>query len=276
MVLTLGSFFFFTALVGVLTFLLVRGQEHETSEGYFLAGRSLTAGVIAGSLLLTNLSTEQLVGLNGSAFKDGLEVMAWEVIAGMSLVLMAVFFLPRYLARGITTIPEYLAKRYDDTTRTITNLVFIFAYTVILLPIILYTGARGLTGILDLPALTGIQDETVLLWLVVWLIGIIGSIYAIFGGLRTVAVSDTINGFGLLVGGTLIAFLGLRLIGDGNPLEGWSTMREAHPERFDSLGDSKSSVSLADALHRCRAVEPLLLDNQPADHSANVCSEVIG
>lgn len=240
--LTLLSFVFFTALVGVLTYFLVRGKESESSDGYFLAGRSLTAGVIAGSLLLTNLSTEQLVGLNGAAFGDGLEVMAWEVIAGLSLVVMALFFLPRYLARGITTIPEFLAGRFNDTTQTITNAIFILAYAAILLPIILYTGARGLSGILDLHELTGIQSDQTILWIVVWMIGIIGSVYAIFGGLRTVAISDTINGFGLLVGGVMIAYLGLKLVGDGDPMEGWSTMRDSEPERFNSLGDSESSV----------------------------------
>jgi SSS family solute:Na+ symporter len=240
--LTLVSFVFFTGLVGVLTYLLVRGKESGSSEGYFLAGRSLTAGVIAGSLLLTNLSTEQLVGLNGAAFGDGLAVMAWEVVAGLSLVLMAIFFLPRYLARGITTIPEFLAGRFDGTTRAITNAIFIVAYAAILLPIILYTGARGLSGILDLHTLTGIQSDRAILWIVVWMIGIIGSIYAIFGGLRTVAISDTINGFGLLVGGVLIAWLGLRLVGDGDAWGGWTTMRQEHPERFNSLGAEDSSV----------------------------------
>lgn len=240
--LTLVSFVFFTGLVGVLTFLLVRGKEHESSEGYFLAGRSLTAGVIAGSLLLTNLSTEQLVGLNGAAFGDGLAVMAWEVVAGLSLVVMAIFFLPRYLARGITTIPEFLAGRFDETTRVITNAIFIVAYAGILLPIILYTGARGLSGILDLHTLTGIQSDRAILWMVVWMIGIIGSIYAIFGGLRTVAISDTINGFGLLVGGVMIAWLGLKLVGDGDAWGGWTTMRQEHPERFNSFGAEDSSV----------------------------------
>jgi len=157
-------------------------------------------------------------------------------------VLMAIFFLPRYLARGITTIPEFLAGRFDNTTRAITNAIFIVAYAGILLPIILYTGARGLSGILDLPALTGIQNDSAMLWLVVWMIGIIGSIYAIFGGLRTVAISDTINGFGLLVGGVLIAWLGLRLVGDGDAFGGWTTMRETSPEKFNSLGGEESSV----------------------------------
>jgi SSS family solute:Na+ symporter len=95
---------------------------------------------------------------------------------------------------------------------------------------------------LDLPQLTGIQDDQTILWIVVWMIGIIGSIYAIFGGLRTVAVSDTINGFGLLVGGCLIAYLGLQWVGDGNAFAGWSTMRDTEPERFNSLGGPDSSV----------------------------------
>ena len=96
-------------------------------------------------------------------------------------------------------------KRFDATTRSITTLIFIIAYAGILLPIILYTGAKGLGGILDLGALTGITSEAGQR-LAVWVIGIIGSIYAIFGGLRSVAVSDTLNGFGLLVGGVCITY----------------------------------------------------------------------
>ena len=75
---------------------------------------------IAGSLLLTNLSTEQLVGLNGAAFTDGVAVMAWEVIAAAALVLMALYFLPKYLRSGIATIPEFLEKRFNGTTRSLT------------------------------------------------------------------------------------------------------------------------------------------------------------
>ena len=96
---TLLSFVFFTALVGFLTWRITRGKNQSSADGYFLAGRSLTGGYIAGSLLLTNLSTEQLVGLNGAAFNDGIAVMAWEVIAGLSLVFLALFFLPKYLRR---------------------------------------------------------------------------------------------------------------------------------------------------------------------------------
>jgi len=240
-ILTLGSFVFFTGLVAFLTWRLTRGDKHDTSAGYFLGGRALTGGYIAGSLMLTNLSTEQLVGLNGDAFADGLCVMAWEVIAGMSLVLMALYFLPKYLKSGIATVPEFLEKRFNEGTRTITTLIFIVAYAGILLPIILFTGATGLIGILRLDVLLGLPESTVL-WITVWLIGIIGSIYAIFGGLRTVAVSDTLNGFGLLAGGVLIAWLGLQAINPDAPLAALSEIQSAHPEKFNSLGGPKQSV----------------------------------
>ncbi len=239
--LTLGSFIFFTALVGVVTWLLTKNDRHDTSDGYFLGGRSLTGGYIAGSLLLTNLSTEQLIGLNGAAFNDGLCVMAWEVIAGMSLVIMALLFLPRYLKSGIATIPEFLELRYDQHTRTITSIIFIIAYAGILLPMILYTGATGLTGILDIKSLLGTDDPKIALTTTVWLVGIIGSIYAIFGGLRTVAVSDTINGFGLLVGGIMISWFGLKAI-NVDPVAALTTLQESHPEKFNSLGGPDQSV----------------------------------
>jgi SSS family solute:Na+ symporter len=238
----LGSFVFFTGLVGLLTWNLTRRRGLDTATEYFLAGRSLTGGYIAGSLLLTNLSTEQLVGLNGAAFTDGICVMAWEVIAGASLVIMALFFLPRYLKSGIATVPQFLELRFNHRTRTITSLIFIVAYAAILLPIILYTGAKGLTGILDMRQLTGIESEWGIIWLAVWLIGLIGSLYAIVGGLRSVAVSDTLNGFGLLTGGVLITWLGLSRVGGGDPFVGLKTLQTSHPEHFNSVGGPSSSV----------------------------------
>ncbi len=240
--LTLGSFVFFTALVAIGTWLLTRRDRHDTSAGYFLGGRSLTAGFICGSLLLTNLSTEQLVGLNGDAYTDGLSVMAWEVLAGLSLVVMALVFLPRYLRGGVATVPQFLADRFAPSTRTLTTIVFIAAYAVILLPLVLFTGATGLRDILDLPALTGIRNETTLLWLTVWLIGIVGSIYAIFGGLRTVAVSDTLNGFGLLAGGLLIAYLGLKAVNPDGVLAAFETLKEADAAKLNSLGSDTQKV----------------------------------
>ncbi len=240
------TFVLFTGLVGLLTWLLTRKADHSTSQGYFLAGRSLTFPVIAGSLLLTNLSTEQMVGLNGAAFVDGLSVMAWEVVAVLALVVMALFFLPRFLKSGIATLPQYLGVRFDAQTGAITNMIFLVAYAVILLPIILYTGATGLSGILNVPSLTGIESQAVNLWLMVWLVGIIGSVYALFGGLRVVAVSDTLNGIGLLVGGFLVVYFGLQMVSDQNGVwAGFQVLKEAHPEKMDSIGREGQSVPFA-------------------------------
>ena len=236
-VMVLLSFVFFTALVAAGTWWYTRREDTSSKTGFFLAGRGLTFPFIAGSLLLTNLSTEQMVGLNADAFSFGLTVMVWEVIAVVALVAMALFFLPRYLKSGITTLPELLEIRFDTGSRTICNLVFLVFYATVLLPIILYTGAVGLSGIMDMRALTGIQSETALLWGMVWLVGLIGSAYALFGGLRTVVVSDTFNGIGLLVGGFMITFFGLSFIGDGaGCMAGLSRMYHAIPTRFNSIG----------------------------------------
>jgi SSS family solute:Na+ symporter len=207
-----------------------------------LAGRSLSFPLIAGSLLLTNLSTEQMVGLNGAAFTDGFCVMVWEVVAVIALVAMALFFLPRFLKSGVATVPQYLEIRFDHQTQVITNLIFLVAYVGILLPIILYTGATGMIGILDVKGMLGIESHTTALWIIVWLVGIIGSFYALFGGLRTVAVSDTMNGIGLLLGGFMITWFGLSALADGDLLAGVGAMSEAREGAFNSIGGEDSSV----------------------------------
>lgn len=242
MTITILSFVLFTVLVAVLTWWLTRGKSTNTEEGFFLAGRSLGGLVIAGSLLLTNLSTEQLVGLNGGAFKEGLSVMAWEVIAGMSLVVMALFFLPRYLKSGIATIPQFLEERYDGKVRALTTGIFIVAYMLILLPFVLYSGARALSEMLNLDEFLGISEGATI-WAVVAFIALVGSAYAIFGGLRAVAVSDTFNGLGLLVGGLLITYFSLKYAAGEQPLLSvFGEIKAENPDAFVSLGKEGESV----------------------------------
>jgi SSS family solute:Na+ symporter len=238
------TFLFFTGLVAVLTWMVVRGASLKTDTDYFLAGRSLTAGYIAGSLLLTNLSTEQLIGLNAGAFKEGLSVMAWEVVAGCSLVVLALIFLPRYLKSGISTIPQFLEHRYGTAIRAATSLIFIVAYMLILLPFVLYLGAKGLAGILDLQAyLPG--SELLIIWQVVIFIAVVGGAYAVFGGLRAVAVSDTFNGFGLLVGGLMITYYALRAAAgqDGSIWQALQDIKAHDPDAFQSMGTMQEDVS---------------------------------
>ncbi len=213
---TISSFLLFTGLVAFLTWFMTRKNNYESNDGFFLAGRSLTFPFIAGSLLLTNLSTEQMVGLNGDAFTDGLSVMAWEVMAVVALVMMALFFLPKFLRAGITTVPEFLAQRFNRRAELICNIIFLSAYAVILLPIILYTGARGMLDVLDLHSMIGFTSDTQALWCLVIVVAVIGSLYAIWGGLSTCAISDTLNGIGLLAGGLIITYYAFYALG-GTP-----------------------------------------------------------
>ncbi|WP_420401021.1 solute:sodium symporter family transporter [Flagellimonas sp.] len=235
------SFLGFTLLVGIIAYLATRSTDETSSDGYFLGGRSLTAGVIAGSLLLTNLSTEQIVGLNGSAYKDGLSVMAWETLAAIAMVVAAIFLLPRYLKGGLTTVPQFLADRFDVATKTITSGLFLTGYVVVLLPVILYSGSVAISGMFNVPEMLNVSDTTALI-ICIWGIGVIGSIYAVFGGLKAVAVSDSINAIGLMIGGILIPIFGLMAIGDGSVFQGLDELMTANPERFDSTGEHGQEV----------------------------------
>lgn len=240
-IVTVGSFIFFTVLVAYISYRFTRDENLETSEGYFLGGRSLTGWVIAGSLLLTNLSTEQLVGLNADGYSFNMSAMGWEVGSSIALVLVALFLLPRYLKGGITTIPDFLESRFDSGTKQIVTILFLFGYVLNLLPPILYSGATALSSIFNVQGMFGVSSTTAL-WITVWGIGIIGSIYAIFGGLKAVAVSDTVNGIGLLIGGLMIPFLGLMALGDGSPVDGFNKIMENTPEKLNSIGGEKDPV----------------------------------
>ena len=234
-------FIAFTLLVGLVAYFATRSTNENTEDGYFLGGRSLTAPVIASSLLLTNLSTEQLVGLNGSAFNEGVVVMAWETLAAIAMVITAVILLPRYLKGGLTTIPQFLERRYDTATKSITSGLFLSGYVVVLLPIVLYSGAIALIGMFDLTTLFGLSDTSTLI-LTVWAIGIMGSIYAIFGGLKAVAVSDTVNAIGLLIGGIMIPVFGLLYVGDGSLMNGVEALYAHEPSKFKAMGGSDSAI----------------------------------
>ncbi len=238
------SFVGFTLLVAIISYIATLKTNEASSDGYFLGGRSLTAGVIAGSLLLTNLSTEQIVGLNGNAYSEGILVMAWETLAAIAMVVTALFLLPRYLKSGLTTVPQFLKDRYDVSTKTLTSALFLTGYVVVLLPIILYSGSLAISTMFDVPTMLGISDTSALI-ACVWGIGIIGSIYAVFGGLKAVAVSDSINAIGLLTGGLLIPIFGLIAIGDGNLLAGVDVLYDENPEKFNSIGGTTDSVPFA-------------------------------
>ena len=235
------TFAAFTLLVAVISYFASRTTDETTSDGYFLGGRSLTGPVIAGSLLLTNLSTEQIIGTNGVGFSEGILIAAYEILAAIAMVFTAFVLLPKYLKGGISTIPQFLEKRYGKLTKTIVSILFLMAYAISMLPTVLYSGALAINTMFDLPERMGMSPESAL-WVTVWGIGLIGSVYAIFGGLKAVAVSDSINAVGLIVGGLLIPVFGLMAVGEGSVIEGMNVLTTNLPEKFEILGGPNSSV----------------------------------
>ena len=230
---TAASCVFFMALVAWISWLKTRGTA-DTKEGYFLAGRGLGATFIAGSLLLTNLSAEQLIGLNGSAYGYNMSSMAWEVTAAVATVAMALIFLPKYLAGAFTTLPQFLNDRFDPTVRRMSVVLFMLGYGLVTIPSVLYSGSLAVIAFFDVPTLTGLGDFESLVSMVV-VIGVAGSVYAVFGGLRAVAISDTLNGFGLLIIGVSVPVFGLIALGGGDFGVGLAQLG-TQPEKLNAIG----------------------------------------
>ena len=238
--LTLLTCMAFMAVVAIISYMKTKG-EVNTQDGYFLAGRGLTGTFIAGSMILTNLSAEQLIGLNGSAFGYNLSAMAWEVTAGISTIIMALIFLPRYLAGAFSTLPEFLRDRFDDNVRRMTVVLFMVGYTLITIPSVLYSGSIAVLRLFDVPGLLNLSYEASLIVTII-MVGSIGALYAIFGGLKAVAVSDTINGVGLLIVGLLVPILGLIALGDGSFAAGLTTIATTETEKLNAIGGADDPV----------------------------------
>lgn len=201
--LQLAVFLGLTALVAVLTWLKCRGatRSGDVSRDFFLAGGGLSWPFVAGSLLLTNLSAEQIVGMNGA---QSLLVAWWEFGAAAGLLVLAHVLIPLYYKHGCTTTTELLERRLGDAgIRTAVSLLFLLGYQFILLPVVLYTGSvfmKSMFG-LDLPVIA-----------IAALFAFAGLAYAAFGGLRAIAISDTYNGVGLLVMGGAVTLFALAAI----------------------------------------------------------------
>ena len=239
--LTIISFLFCILLVALVTYRKLRGQKNNSKDSYFLGGRSLTGGVIGASLLLTNLSASNFVGMSAQAYSSNMSVMGWEVGSGVTLVIVALFLLPRYLKQGVTTVPDFLEERFDSGVKKIISILFLLGYVSNLLPITLYSGAIALAQIFNVQEMFGIS-YTASIWITVWIIGIIGFIYAILGGLKAVAVSDTLNGIGLAIGGLMVPIFGLIYIGHGSFSSGLSNMLVNNSDKFNAIGTSQDPI----------------------------------
>ncbi|WNS77856.1 solute:sodium symporter family transporter [Domibacillus sp. DTU_2020_1001157_1_SI_ALB_TIR_016] len=238
---TVITFLLFTGFIAWYSWYKTKDVNLESSDGYFLGGRSLTGIYIAFSLILTNLSTEQMVGLNGQSYTTSMVVMAWEVTAPLALIFMAFVFLPRYLKSGISTIPDFLEQRYDVRTRQIISVLFLLGYASSYLPTVLYSGAIVLDSIFSISdALNTGTFMTV--FLIALATGIIGCFYVVFGGMKAIAVSDTLYGIGLIIGGFMIPILGLLALGQGDIGAGVDKLLHSHPDKLNAIGDHSSSI----------------------------------
>ncbi len=235
-VITLATAAFFMLFVAYYSYRKTLG-EVDTKDGYFLAGRGLSSVFIAGSLLLTNLSASQLIGLNGSAYGFNLSSMGWEVTAAVSTVAMAFIFLPRYLAGAFTTLPQFLSDRFDDGLRRMTVLLFMVGYGLVTIPGVLYSGSIAVLQLFDVPTLLSINYSQSLMVTII-VIGCFGAMYAVLGGLRAVAVSDTLNGIGLLIIGVAVPILGLSALGEGNVLLGLKIITTSETHKLNAIGSA--------------------------------------
>jgi len=228
-------FLVITGLIGALTWWKCRGARHapDGHKEYFLAGGGLTWVFVAGSITLTNLSTDQLVGMNGSQ----MALLAWwELSAVVGLCILALVFIPVYYKYNCTTTTELLEKRYGDKhIRAIISALFLFGNLFIFLPTVLYTGSLFMMEMFALNPDVGGEGMT--LYLIAAAFAVVGACYAIFGGLRAVAVSDTYSGVLLLGMALLVTFLALKTIGfdfEGIP-----------KERLTMIGVSDSPIPFA-------------------------------
>lgn len=191
---------FFVIVVGVSMF---KSRKEETGEDYFLASRGLLWPIIGISLIAANISTEHFVGMSGQgAGSTGMAIASYEWMAAITLVFVAIFFLPKFLKSGIYTMPEFLEYRYSPAARSLMAFYMMVIYVGVTIAAVVYSGALTLATIFDMNLYTA-----------TWLIGIIAAVYTTYGGLKAVAWADLFQGSALIFGGALTLVLGLVAVG---------------------------------------------------------------
>jgi SSS family solute:Na+ symporter len=202
---------FFGVVVGVSMY---KSRREKTGEDYFLASRSLLWPFIGLSLIAANISTEHFVGMAGQgAGVAGMAIASYEWMAAITLVFVAIFFLPRFLRSGIFTIPEYLEYRYNPAARAIMAFYTMVIYIGVTISAVIYSG--GLT----LQTIFGDLGNHQHLLYGIWVIGGIAALYTIWGGLKAVAWADLFQGSALIIGGAITMVLGFKAIGVNNFFE---------------------------------------------------------
>ncbi len=194
----------FIAFFGTVLFVsMYKSRRERTGEDYFLASRGLLWPLIGLSLIAANISSEHFVGMSGQgAGSVGLAIASYEWLAAITLVIVAFFFLPKFLSTGIFTLPEFLEHRYNSAARGIMAFYTMVIYVGVTIASVLYSGALALRTIFDLDLTKSI-----------WAIGAIAALYTIWGGLKAVAWADLFQGSALILGGIVVMVLGFVAVG---------------------------------------------------------------
>lgn len=197
------------------------------SKDYFLAEGSLTWWAIGASLIASNISAEQFIGMSGSGFKMGLAIAAYEWLAAITLIIVAVFFIPVYLKNKIFTMPQFLAQRYNGTVAMIMAVFWLLLYVVVNLTSILYLGAIAVSSI------SGLSLE-----LCMYVIAVFAVIITL-GGMKVIGYTDVIQVFFLILGGLATTYLALNLVSDhyGSEgiLNGYKIMTDKASDHFQMI-----------------------------------------
>jgi SSS family solute:Na+ symporter len=202
-------------------------SESTGSKDYFLAEGSLTWWAIGASLIASNISAEQFIGMSGSGFKMGLAIATYEWMGALTLVVVAVFFIPVYLKNKIATMPQFLHQRYNGTVAMIMAVFWLLLYVVVNLTSILYLGALAVSSI------SGFDLSFCMYAIAIF------AIIITLGGMKVIGYTDVIQVFFLILGGLATTYLALNLVsthyGTTGIFEGYSLMTSKASEHFHMI-----------------------------------------
>lgn len=231
---TLDIIIFITYCIIILfTGLFVSRRKKGETEGaanYFLAGRGLSWWVIGASIIASNISAEQFVGMSGSGYAIGLAMATYEWIAALGLIIVAKFFLPIYLKKKIYTMPQFLEERYDKRVKVVMAVFWLLVFVFINLTSILYLGALTIEKVIGVPLIYGIIG-----------ISLYAALYSIYGGLKAVAMTDVVQVVFLIGGGLITTFLAIDMIGEGSGFfNGMNILYQSASDKFNLILDESS------------------------------------
>lgn len=197
--------------------------EKEDSKDYFFAGRMIPWWALGASLIASNISAEQFIGMSGSGYAMGLGIAAYEWMAAITLLVVARYFLPIFIKEGIFTMPQFLERRYDKRVKTSLAVFWLLVYVFVNLTSVFYLGSLALKPLLGDSWGLGIA-----------LLALFAGLYSVYGGLKAVAWTDVVQVTFLIIGGLITTFIALDAVSGGNgPIAGFSELIAKAPEKFD-------------------------------------------